>query len=683
MDKLSSLISDQFEVEEEQKRKEIEVIDSRISDVKSMLKRLRQTVLSQYCGLTDVDPSTRSDLVKSTELRFCVGGSSNGSAQSSTNSRSSQTREQLSVCPESSTERHRAASIFPEDYKRSLSKLGEGNDSSPEPQLYTHKRVIVGNTSRFIREDQREVNDKSTYKWMVYVRGSKEHPDISPFVSKIWFFLHPSYKPNDIVEVTHPPFHLTRRGWGEFHVRVRLFFRDKRYKPVDIMHTLSLDRTYTGLQTLGAETSVNLELDRQAFEEHSLAGDGDLVLPAAEGEDRTFSRPMSAQNQTPSTSTLSFCKEDTSIELSESAKQRMHLEHCYARPATSTAVAKMALAEARALQDLSFHQVTALLPADLTTRIGERLAAVGASAGAVSLEQALVEGVRFFPLVSSTQEKSIHPYVARNAAEFRSWTIGKQRACEWLRAVALRQYIESRPLTPTVHKATTRYIFTWCRAQGHSRLIVMGKTGLQSGVPRSPLSLCGLCGRLLANGRHDVHQSCRKLCANNGLTLSSCQPLLRELSLQQAAIGQVQHQTGPTRFVDVVNGRPERLKPRRFPTSFAHGKKQAISRAPLLPRYWCREVLSSLRLADAVKPPLDPKEDSVIIPYPAEVALNAACQCMLRDLVSAACELARSDSSSFHSGIAPTLTVFHIHAALSRSSHLDILSDSGLASLQS
>lgn len=55
--------------------------------------------------------------------------------------------------------------------------------------------------SRYIAPDKREENDQSTHKWMVYVRGSRREPTIDHFVKKVWFFLHPSYKPNDLVEV--------------------------------------------------------------------------------------------------------------------------------------------------------------------------------------------------------------------------------------------------------------------------------------------------------------------------------------------------------------------------------------------------------------------------------------------------------------------------------------------------
>lgn len=52
------------------------------------------------------------------------------------------------------------------------------------------------------------------------------------------------------------PFHLSRRGWGEFPVRVQIFFHCSLNKPVDIIHNLKLDRTYTGRQTLGIINTV-------------------------------------------------------------------------------------------------------------------------------------------------------------------------------------------------------------------------------------------------------------------------------------------------------------------------------------------------------------------------------------------------------------------------------------------
>ncbi|XP_029165953.1 YEATS domain-containing protein 2 [Nylanderia fulva] len=119
------------------------------------------------------------------------------------------------------------------------------------------KRFVIGNISKWIAPDWRE--DASSHKWTIYVRTDEgEINNISTFVSKVRFFLHPSYRPNDVIEVTSYPFHLSRRGWGEFPVRVQLHFKNVLDKPVDIIHHLKLDHTYTGLQTLGSETLVNI-----------------------------------------------------------------------------------------------------------------------------------------------------------------------------------------------------------------------------------------------------------------------------------------------------------------------------------------------------------------------------------------------------------------------------------------
>ncbi|XP_067004518.2 YEATS domain-containing protein 2 isoform X2 [Anabrus simplex] len=127
-------------------------------------------------------------------------------------------------------------------------------------QLKVKKRLVIGNISKWIPIDTRE--DDASHKWMVYVRGPKEVPDVSSFVSKVRFFLHPSYRPHDVVDISTPPFHLARRGWGEFPVRVQIHFVHPLNKPVDIIHQLKLDQTRTGLQTLGAETVVDIWLHR-------------------------------------------------------------------------------------------------------------------------------------------------------------------------------------------------------------------------------------------------------------------------------------------------------------------------------------------------------------------------------------------------------------------------------------
>lgn len=58
---------------------------------------------------------------------------------------------------------------------------------------------------------------------------------------------------------SYPPFQLSKRGWGEFPVRIQLFFHDHLgQKPLQIFHTLVLDKKRTGLQSMGnVERTLN------------------------------------------------------------------------------------------------------------------------------------------------------------------------------------------------------------------------------------------------------------------------------------------------------------------------------------------------------------------------------------------------------------------------------------------
>lgn len=44
--------------------------------------------------------------------------------------------------------------------------------------------------------------------------------------------------------LSEPPFHLTRRGWGEFPVRIQIHFKDPRNKRIDIIHQLKVRILY-------------------------------------------------------------------------------------------------------------------------------------------------------------------------------------------------------------------------------------------------------------------------------------------------------------------------------------------------------------------------------------------------------------------------------------------------------
>nr|XP_046264608.1 YEATS domain-containing protein 2 isoform X2 [Scatophagus argus] len=294
--KIDTIIREQFSMEMKNKEHEIDVISQRLNEARRMMDKLRACIVANYYAsagmsrLPDHAPKSDPAVLNHPAIRRFL---ESPSRSSSPLNQGSETPSQAHSESESLSQQEEAAD---RDGEGAWREDGRGQDRRPgrntgkdtfgvpssigaeqrvtyhttgneASRLYAKKTIVVGNVSKYIPPDKREENDQSTHKWMVYVRGSRREPSIDHFVKKVWFFLHPSYKPNDLVEVSEPPFHLTRRGWGEFPVRIQIHFKDPRNKRIDIIHQLKLDRTYTGLQTLGAETVVDVELHRNSLGE--------------------------------------------------------------------------------------------------------------------------------------------------------------------------------------------------------------------------------------------------------------------------------------------------------------------------------------------------------------------------------------------------------------------------------
>ncbi|XP_068549010.1 YEATS domain-containing protein 2 isoform X6 [Anas acuta] len=299
--KIETIIKEQFAVEMKNKEHEIEVIDQRLIEARRMMDKLRACIVANYyasAGLLKAGEGTRTcdtTILNHPSIKKFLESPSRSSSPanqgSDTPSANHSESDSLSQHNDFLLDKDNGNLDADERLTNSLDqrqsrntgrdssgvsssqKSGQRNAGLPTDEtsrLYVKKTIVVGNVSKYIPPDKREENDQSTHKWMVYVRGSRREPSINHFVKKVWFFLHPSYKPNDLVEVREPPFHLTRRGWGEFPVRVQIHFKDSQNKRIDIIHNLKLDRTYTGLQTLGAETVVDVELHRHSLGEEYL-----------------------------------------------------------------------------------------------------------------------------------------------------------------------------------------------------------------------------------------------------------------------------------------------------------------------------------------------------------------------------------------------------------------------------
>ena len=306
-------------------------------------------------------------------------------------------------------------------------------------RFYLKKRIIVGNTSKYISIDSREDNDKSTHKWMVYVRGPPEDPHIDRLIRKLWFFLHRSYRPNDIVEVNKPPFHLTRRGWGEFPARVQLHFIDPRNKRVDIIHELKLDRTYTGLQTLGSETVVDLELDRRTFEDncipYTLSSSSieesfatNLIAVSTSSSQRNYNDNIERSLA----NTLSNKEQDEALATAgHMYPARLNIPVQYPQ-----LTKKIKLETPMSVSSSAFSSVMSTpvnsLPASRCSS-PEPVSDSPNVANKLSDEilELLKSAVIEHPLIHPERNVVKYPYCASSFVQFLGWNIGKRRACEW------------------------------------------------------------------------------------------------------------------------------------------------------------------------------------------------------------------------------------------------------------
>ncbi|KAK0175775.1 hypothetical protein PV327_009499 [Microctonus hyperodae] len=304
--KITAIIEKEFTREIDDKKNEILLIQNRLNQALKILHLLRYVTITDFYNKkqcipqsqhgtneyrqTRIHPAVKQVIGQSPTYLNMLSKCSGNNQQNSTALTTLFCQATADKINDNETEEHsQSSSNDSNSKKRSLDKCENNFDNEPLkkipryiPPKYngperqipsrghwhkTNKTIVVGNISKCIPSDEQD--DNASHKWTVYVRGMKEEGQIEDFVSKIRFFLHPSYRPNDVIEVTSPPFHLTRRGWGEFPLRIQLHFKDSINKPSNIIYHLKLDRSYTGLQILGPESIYNVPFETQKKIEES------------------------------------------------------------------------------------------------------------------------------------------------------------------------------------------------------------------------------------------------------------------------------------------------------------------------------------------------------------------------------------------------------------------------------
>ena len=97
------------------------------------------------------------------------------------------------------------------------------------------KSLIYGSIAFYLGKKAEEF---ISHRWCVYVRGV-HNEDISYFIKEVHFTLHPSFKDN-VRKLSKFPFEVYECGWGEFDIKINIFFQEESLKPVEIIHSLKL-----------------------------------------------------------------------------------------------------------------------------------------------------------------------------------------------------------------------------------------------------------------------------------------------------------------------------------------------------------------------------------------------------------------------------------------------------------
>ncbi|PIO31549.1 hypothetical protein AB205_0072630 [Aquarana catesbeiana] len=223
--KIESVVKDQFAVELKNKEHEIEVIDQpylsstfysskmfvkRLNEARRMMDKLRAYIVANYYasagfgkgheGTSACDPTILNHPSIKKFLESPSRASSPANHRSDTPSVSNS--ETDSVCTPSELldkDSHVATKTVHKGTSAADGKLGK--DSVPTEN--------DNQTAGFIRSV--DTSRRFVKKTLVVGNVSRE-----------------------------PPFHLTRRGWGEFPVRVQIHFKDSQNKRIDIIHNLKV-----------------------------------------------------------------------------------------------------------------------------------------------------------------------------------------------------------------------------------------------------------------------------------------------------------------------------------------------------------------------------------------------------------------------------------------------------------
>ncbi|KAJ1860974.1 YEATS domain-containing protein 2 [Coemansia sp. RSA 2703] len=275
-ERVRRIVGEQFDVELLRKQHEVQAITQRLRHGEALLGVLASGIRAQHGAV----PSARLAVTHRERATRAAGNISGVQpavrVSALAHTLNSEQMRSVDEALEFIQARRRESDSESDGYAET-DESAESDVPPPTPALSSRfhviRRAVVGNTAERVADD-----GAYTHRWTVYVRGRAGDASPAQYVRRVRVFLHPSYRPDDIVDLHPPLFELTRHGWGEFPVRLQVFFVDRRNKPVDMVHMLRLDGRAT-------ETPVDFEIDRRGCDvasggEVAAAGPGALLAEA-------------------------------------------------------------------------------------------------------------------------------------------------------------------------------------------------------------------------------------------------------------------------------------------------------------------------------------------------------------------------------------------------------------------
>lgn len=107
------------------------------------------------------------------------------------------------------------------------------------PNVRLVKPLIVGTYAFLLSQQEKRKHGNMTHKWTCLLR-CPNNSDISLFISKVIFELDPSFLfPRRVYN--QPPYEVSEVGWGEFYLKVKIYFVDSSLPCVNIVHFVKLN----------------------------------------------------------------------------------------------------------------------------------------------------------------------------------------------------------------------------------------------------------------------------------------------------------------------------------------------------------------------------------------------------------------------------------------------------------